>query len=190
MRNLYTLHAYPEQLDNYDRQHDIVPDLIISRGQRTGIWDESIAVKYPNTAYYNAVFNLKGPFKLGEPAIAKNSYYSYMYANVILRGPFKLGEPVISKNGQWSLGYAVDVLKNRFKLGELAIAENAWFAFSYARFILKGRFKLGEPAIAQDAEIAVDYAILFNFRFEEAEQEIIKHKTLCRKYEKHFKIKL
>jgi hypothetical protein len=41
---------------------------------------------------------LKGRFKLGEPAIAKDAHYSYAYAIDVLHGRFPLGEPTIAKN--------------------------------------------------------------------------------------------
>ena len=93
-----------------------------------------------------------------EPTIAKNAEYSLWYADEILNGPFKLGEPTIAKHdGLYSYKYALYVLKGPFKLGEPAIAKSAYHSLSYAKEILKGPFPLGEKAIAKNAEYSKDY---------------------------------
>jgi hypothetical protein len=123
-------------------------------------------------------------FKLGEPAILKNSQYTCLYAkNVIsgrwieaeeligkceanaiwyaenvVKGEFKLGEETIAKDADQSLRYAKLIWK-RFELGEPSIATNADCSFDYANNILKGRFELGEPAIATNKELMLKYAL-------------------------------
>ena len=62
------------------------------------------------------IYILKDKFPLGEPAIAKDSYYSYLYAFDILEGPFKLGEPEIAKDEFFSKRYTQEVLKKDFYL--------------------------------------------------------------------------
>ena len=46
---------------------------------------------------------------------------SYVYAKDILKGPFKLGEKAIATSADWSFEYSRHVLKKRFKLGESKI---------------------------------------------------------------------
>ena len=64
---------------------------------------------------------LNEPFPEGEAAIAKSSYYSFIYAKWILRKPFPLGEAAIATSAEYSCSYAIDVLKAPFRLGEAQI---------------------------------------------------------------------
>ena len=66
--------------------------------------------KDPEWAYWYADEVLKGPFKLGEPAIAEDSMRAYWYAAEILEGPFPLGEPTIAKDPRRAYWYARGVL--------------------------------------------------------------------------------
>ena len=103
----------------------------------------------PEWAYKQAEA-LHDKFPEGEPAIAKHTKYSYLYATNILKGPFPLGEPVIAKDPYYAYGYSKYVLKNKFPEGESAIATKSDNSHYYAKFVLKGPFPLGEPAIAKD----------------------------------------
>ena len=105
-------------------------------------------------SYKYALNVLKGPFKLGEPAIAKNSYYSFSYAFDILNGPFPLGEPAIAKSAYYSLVYATHVLNGPFPLGEKAIAnaKNAEYSKKYTNAVLKKDFYLDGKLICNYEE--------------------------------------
>ena len=93
-----------------------------------------------------------------EPIIAKNAYYSYMYARfVLMKKPFPLGEPAIAKSAYFSILYADQIINGKFELGEKAIAESDYQSFAYARDILKGPFPLGEPVIAKSTEYSKKY---------------------------------
>ena len=51
-----------------------------------------------------------------EPIIAKDTTYSYRYADEFLNGPFKLGEKAIAKNAEYSKEYTKNILKKDFYL--------------------------------------------------------------------------
>ena len=57
------------------------------------------------------MYILKGPFPLGEPAIAKDAEYSYNYAKWVLKDRFELGEPAIKKHPLLFKEYAERFLK-------------------------------------------------------------------------------
>ena len=115
--NLYDLHNKPEDLHRHDAIDTHVAD---------AFWD-----KYKNNP---------GELKKRESAIAKNTLYSYLYAEYIIKKRFELGEPAIAKDADYSYWYARNVLKGRFKLGEPAIAKRTWYASKYAEEIVKGKF--------------------------------------------------
>ena len=50
-----------------------------------------------------------------EPAIAKDSYYSFLYAH-LLKGRFELGEPAIAKDEFYTNEYTQYILKKDFYL--------------------------------------------------------------------------
>ena len=111
------------------------------------------SVKY---SYFYAKNILRGPFKLGEKAIATRDSLALQYAKWV-KGPFKLGEPIFAKTAFFAFEYASVVLKGPFKLGEKAIAKSDHRSFAYAKEILKGPFKLGEPIIAKDEYYSKEY---------------------------------
>ena len=85
-----------------------------------------------------------------EKIISKSARLSYRYANELLDSRFKLGEPAIATKSWYSYHYAYNVLnRNEFKLGEPAIAKDPRYSLDYASFILYGRFELGEDSIAK-----------------------------------------
>ena len=118
---------------------------------------ESIIAK---DAYYSYQYSIdilqSKPFKLGEPAIAKNTEESYYYAKHILKGEFPLGEPAIAKDMDFSYEYTM-LINRRFELGELQIAKNPYYSYRYAKIILNGPFKLGEPIMANYEQYASAY---------------------------------
>ena len=137
---LHKLHNKPEELDHYD-DLDLVPSIAWEKyknspdelRKREKLW-----VRAAETVYYYAKKVLNGPFPLGEPAIAKDAQWSYMYTyDVLKRKPFKLGEPEIAKDAHWSYMYAVYVLNGQFKLGEPAIAKDPHYSEIYQRFFNK-----------------------------------------------------
>jgi hypothetical protein len=132
--NLYKFHAEPHKLEHHETAQDRIVELF---------WD----------TYKNNPEELKKR----EKAIARSSYYSYVYAMYVLQGPFNLGEPAIAKNTKYSYWYAKCVLNGPFKLGEPAIAREADDSYYYARNVLNGPFKLGEPAIAKSSRYKQKY---------------------------------
>ena len=120
---------------------------------------EPIIAKSTEHSLYYASHVLRGPFPLGEPAIATDAEISYDYAlNVLKRKPFPAGEPAIATNAGYSYEYAIEVLKCKpFPLGEPAIAMDWAYACDYAIHVLKGPFPAGEPAIATNRYDAKEY---------------------------------
>jgi hypothetical protein len=160
----YKTHISPEEA--YNR---------LTKGEKAEYLIHAVS-STPESAYYYAVEALKGPFPLGEPAIAKDTRCSYWYASEALKGPFPLGEPAIAKSPEYAYLYARDVLKGPFPLGEPEIAKTAGRAYSYAIEVLKGPFPLGEPAIAKDPEWAYEYASdILKGPFPLGEPTIAKH---------------
>ena len=52
-----------------------------------------------------------------EPTIAKDAYYSYLYAEEVLRRkPFPLGEPIIAKSEKYAKKYTQSILFKDFYL--------------------------------------------------------------------------
>jgi hypothetical protein len=123
--------------------------------------------------HFNLIDILKGPFPLGEKAIAQVAYYSYDYAAYILKGPFELGEKAIATSASYSY---------------------ASYSYDYAKNVLKGPFPLGEPAIADNISHGYYYAVnVSKRRFELYEQLLIKFSDahyFKLAYEQHFNTKL
>jgi hypothetical protein len=118
---------------------------------------------------------LRQRFELGEPVIATDANFAYIYSRDVIKGRFELGESTIAKNAEWAYAYARNIIKGRFELGESTIAKDAEWASAYARNIIKGRFELGESTIAKDAEWASAYARnIIKGRFELDEEVILK----------------
>ena len=49
----------------------------------------------PSSAYFHALFVVRGRFEEGEDIIAMDASYSVLYAKDVLKGRFKLGEPAM-----------------------------------------------------------------------------------------------
>ena len=93
--------------------------------------------RYPAQSLYDYAFHvLKGPFPLGEPAIATNAQYAYAYVFHVLKGPFPLGEPAIARDVQYAYFYAKYILHAPFPMGERTIAESSHLSFEYAHYVL------------------------------------------------------
>ena len=125
--NVFKFHSNPEKSKRFKE---------LTQNSPAYIWDKykdepDELKKYEHVIATSSKFSfkyasevLKGPFKLGEPAIAKiakNAKHAYYYSIFILNGPFKLGEPAIATSSAESYFYATQVLKHRFELGEPAI---------------------------------------------------------------------
>lgn len=125
--NLYAMHSSPESLFGYDVAREQVPAVA---------WDthkddpdklrklKHLWVQSPRYSYRYAL-NVGNKFTEGEPAIATDAQYSFLYAHGVLlpldvRG-FPLGEPEIATDPWFSYLYAVHVLKDRFPEGEPTI---------------------------------------------------------------------
>ena len=63
-------------------------------GKQLSIHNSKIAYEFAST---------NGKFIEGEPIIAKSPYYSYEYARNILKGPFPLGEKAIATIAEYEL---------------------------------------------------------------------------------------
>jgi len=125
----------------------------------------------------------KDIFTQFERTIAKDTYYSYCYAQDVLKGPFPLGEETIAQDACYSYWYAQCVLKSRFKLGEKIIATDAHYSYAYARYVLKGPFKLGEKIISKKARYSYYYArCVLRAPFSLGEMVIAKHGNYSSKY--------
>lgn len=147
---------------------------------------EEIIAEDPYNAYRYALNVIKGPFPLGEKAIAETSQFTfsyvkhvlrnkpfplgekqlakdadqaYWYASKIIKGPWPPGEPVISESPMYSFWYAYNVLHSRFPMGEDAIAEDPSFALDYVRLLVRGRWPKGEAAIRSDEQKSQEYDI-------------------------------
>jgi hypothetical protein len=169
LKNLVT---HPKKLKTY-KTHISAEEAFyrLKKGDKDPVLVKVVA-KDPIWATSYAVEILKGPFPLGEPAIAKDAdcsldyarllnrpwppgepviakspLVSRLYAEYILKGPFTLGEPAIAKDPGYAHQYARDVLEKPFPLGEPKIATRAGWSYQYASEILKGPFPLGEPAL-------------------------------------------
>ena len=62
--------------------------------------EKEIAKTNPKWAYEH--ISKYGKDKKLEPIIAKSAKYSYWYARAVLKGPFKLGESAIAKHIEFS----------------------------------------------------------------------------------------
>jgi hypothetical protein len=91
----------------------------------------------PEEAYYRLLGGERDEYLVR--AIKTNSYYSYLYAQDVLKGPFPLGEPAIATDATASYWYAKYILKDRFPLGEPAIATDDFWKQKYEDQILKGK---------------------------------------------------
>jgi hypothetical protein len=121
-------------------------------------------------------------FALGEPVIAQDALYSYLYANRVINSRFELGEETISKDEKIFIAYVKDVLGSRFNMAEPLISKNPRYSAEYAAAI-KGRFELGEPAIASDPSLSYWYAEqILKGRFEMGETAISTDENLMLKY--------
>lgn len=140
--------------------------------------DPKMSVVY---AFYNS-FNTKERFFLGEPAIAQNANYSYLYAENVIKGRFELGEEIISKNEEISINYIKNVLHTRFEKAESLISKSPKFSAQYAG-VIERRFELGELAISTDPELSYWYAEnIIRGRFEMGEPAISTNENLMLKY--------
>ena len=133
--NLFNYHEKPHELDHHDDQ-DLIPIIVWEKYKHNNAElkkREKMWARDPKTAYY---YGAKcDSFKLGEPAIAKEPNYSYLYAYYVIKGRFELGEPAIAKDAQLSYWYAANVLKGPFPLGEPVITKDAQYSHIYQKFL-------------------------------------------------------
>ena len=110
--------------------------------------EKEIAKTNPKWAYEYAKIN--GKSEELESIIAKNARYSYRYAFYILNHkPFKLGEPAIAKDAYYAMRYIKNILKGRFELSEPAIAKDEFYANEYTQYILEKDFYLDGKLICK-----------------------------------------
>lgn len=82
---------------------------------------ESFFLKSPELAF--RYFQAKGNFKAGEPLIAQNPTYAFLYS-VNTGRPFPAGEKAIASEPSVAFRYAKEVLEGPFPSGEEVIARN------------------------------------------------------------------
>lgn len=124
-----------------------------------------------SVAYYYIYFS-KTSTPLLEAVIAKDAYYSCLYAENVLNdmvvvntGPhnrFYLGEPAIAKSSYNAVRYAYHILQSRFPEAEEVIATDGFCSIRYASRVINGRFQAGEKAILElDDELSQRYIAKF-----------------------------
>jgi hypothetical protein len=150
--NSYYSQKYQEFLktlkkDQSKKTYEYARDKNITFGEDS--LEANIIAEDAEASYLYAKDVLKGEFKLGEKAIAKDSYLSWAYAYLI-NSRFQLGEQAISQNAEYSYRYAADVLEDRFELGEHAISKSSKYSCLYAKDVLRDKFELGEEIIKSD----------------------------------------
>lgn len=124
--NLYKLHKDPTSLLHNDKAHEILPDLFWKKYE-----------KQP------------AEMKKREPAIAKDAYYSYIYARDVLKRRFPAGEPTIAKDSGFAYTYALFVVGGPWPEGEEAIAKDQGYSNMYASKVLKHDFYFHGKLIAK-----------------------------------------
>jgi hypothetical protein len=134
--NLYNYHTDKKTLKGYDNKDELIP---------TEVWD-----KFKNQP---------DELKKREHVLARNAKTAYKYAVYVLDGRFKLGEPALSKNSQYAMSYAQFL--NGFPAAETLFANNAIDALTYSTDVIKKPFPLGEPAIADIMSTASRYLQVF-----------------------------
>lgn len=136
------------------------------------------AAENPGTAYTFSVNVLDGPFPEGEPAMAKESVYSYQYAFMVLHDRFPMGEPVIATHYSYSYSYARNIIHGRWPEGEPAILKNGDAIIRYAERVIMGRWSEGEDALLNmggNMDNLLDYADkIVKGRWLEAEPLLLK----------------
>jgi hypothetical protein len=86
---------------------------------------------------------------------------AYFYAEEKLRmGRFPEGEPAIATDPYWAYMYARHIIKGRWPEAEATIATSPW-GFPYAWHVIGGRWPEGEATIAKDPIWAEKYLELF-----------------------------
>jgi len=111
--DLKNLVSDPTKLKTYDTH--ISPEEAYDR-LRAGDKDSVLVKAVAKDPYYSFIYAkniLKGPFLLGEPVIAKDLICAFVYAKWVLKGPFPLGEPVIYRDSEYKSEYERDVLQGR-----------------------------------------------------------------------------
>ena len=125
-----------------------------------------------------------------EKQIAKSDICSYLYATEILKGPFPLGERAIADNADRFLTYYTRFLETNgtdpfeavFRANMLAYLDD-----DTSEFIRKESI---EKIIATSAAASFEYSIIkLDARFELGEPEIQKYPSMWKVYAKKWQIK-
>lgn len=157
--NLYDFHDEPKSLHAHDEaDYKVVkvfwdkykddPEELKKR--------EKALAKNGHYAIQYALRILKKPFPEGEKAIFNEPHAAVSYARIFgIRN--KDAEKLIAKNSYYSFVYAKDIIKGQWKEGEEAMARYSVEAFNYADRVLNAPFPKGEPAIAKSPRITEDY---------------------------------
>jgi len=137
------------------------PGIFVSNFKLLSAEQQAMFALAPASAYHYAAFILnEKPFPAGEPAIAKDAFYSYYYSISILNNPFPAGEPAIATNADFSYMYASNFFNGvGWPLGEAIIAKNGANSYYYATRVIKKPFPLGESEIFKDKFYWKDYTV-------------------------------
>ncbi|RWZ84368.1 MAG: hypothetical protein EO766_17260 [Hydrotalea sp. AMD] len=105
MLNLYKFHSQPQNLDHYNDQDSIIPNLALKK------------------SLYN-----RGRSPDLEPVILKDTKCAFDYARKVIRDRWPEAEPRIMKDPYAALGYAETILKDRWYEAEPYIKQDdyAW----------------------------------------------------------------
>jgi len=156
---------------------------IYEKSKELDLSEEEVEIISKNSRYSRLYAqDIQERFELGEKAISKSAFQSYLYAKNILGKRFELGEKAIAKHPNYSLLYAKEVLCDEFEMGEDAIATCPNCSLYYAKDIVRSRFEKGEKAISNCAKSSYEYSLLLGERFELGEKSVAKDPTLSFHY--------
>jgi len=130
--NIYKLHSKPDTLNNYNKINMLPENAFMSIKRQ----------KYDSEAERIKLLKV----------VAKDAYYSYKMGR-LFGERFKMGEPTIATDAEWSYMYASDVVRGRFEQGEEAIATSAKWSYKYAYIVMRSeRFLAGEHTFAEQSD--------------------------------------
>lgn len=135
MKLISNNYKHPKFLYVDDLYPHIDKKFLVSIDQRLITCCSILSCVYAIVILQNGNLSQTVRFPEGEPVIAINPYYSYLYAKFVIRGRFELGEPTIAKDAYFSYQYAQSVLKDRFLLGEKTILNDKTYARYASRYL-------------------------------------------------------
>lgn len=133
--NLYNYHDEADKLIGHADKDELVPREVWNKYKKQPEElkkREKILARNAATAFFYASHILNDRFKLGEPALAKNSKYALYYAELI--GEFPLAEPLFADNAVSALEYSTEITHKPFPAGEPLIADTMAIGTRYLQF--------------------------------------------------------